>query len=288
MTTTTLLPTHVTRTRAPHTHPRTSHAPSPPQASRRVLKKAEVQKRRRAARTQFLYTLPLEPAPGQSLDVCYNPDATALRGRPEIYATIGFNRWGHPTRYVSQRMVPTLPGSIGFHRTTVQVPADAWTVDVVFSDSPAGAGGGSGFYDNNGGLDYHIPVAAAAGDSGGAGGGAVTRKGLHVVHIAVEMAPIAKVRTPTCAPPPLPPPPYGKLDRLYLCLYFSSSLPSLNPSAFSLSVPSERLHAPYSISGTAFDLDSIPSVLTTSRRPFDYNKASTTTISSTKLLHSTY
>jgi starch synthase len=56
-------------------------------------------------------------------------------------------------------------------------------MDVVFSDSGDQHGG---FYDNNGGLDYHLPVTGAPGQL----------PGLHVVHVTVEMAPIAKVRRP--------------------------------------------------------------------------------------------
>jgi hypothetical protein len=60
-----------------------------------------------------------------------------------------------------------------------QVPEDAHTLDLVFQDSP----GGQGFRDDNGGLDYHIPVT----------GGRGAAPNLKVVHVAVEMAPIAKV-----------------------------------------------------------------------------------------------
>lgn len=52
-------------------------------------------------------------------------------------------------------------------------------MDFVFSDVP----GGDGTYDNRGGFDYHIPVE----------GSKKKEPGLHVVHISVEMAPIAKV-----------------------------------------------------------------------------------------------
>lgn len=61
-----------------------------------------------------------------------------------------------------------------------QVPKDAHVIDLVFSDTGDLHGG---FHDNNGGLDYHIPVAGAEGQL----------KPLHVVHVTVEMAPIAKV-----------------------------------------------------------------------------------------------
>lgn len=53
-------------------------------------------------------------------------------------------------------------------------------MDMVFSDTGDLQGG---FYDSNGGLDYHVPV------SGGVG--AAVR--LNVVHVTVEMAPVAKV-----------------------------------------------------------------------------------------------
>lgn len=41
---------------------------------------------------------------------------------------------------------------------TLQVPADAHVLDVVFND-----GENSTFFDNNGGLDYHIPVEGGKG-----------------------------------------------------------------------------------------------------------------------------
>ena len=51
-----------------------------------------------------------------------------------------------------------------------------------FSVSDAEAGGGS-FTDNNGGMDYHIDVSESL----------TQAQPLNVVHVAVEMAPIAKV-----------------------------------------------------------------------------------------------
>jgi hypothetical protein len=39
------------------------------------------------------------------------------------------------------------------------VPKDAHVLDVVFSDSDSGGG----FFDSNGGLDYHIPVEGGSG-----------------------------------------------------------------------------------------------------------------------------
>ena len=67
----------------------------------------------------------------------------------------------------------------------LQVPEDAWMMDMVFSDTGDAHGG---FYDSNNGLDYHVPVA----------GGSTSPVPLNVVHVSVEMAPIAKVCSVCC------------------------------------------------------------------------------------------
>ena len=51
-------------------------------------------------------------------------------------------------------------------------------MDFVFSEREDG-----GIFDNRNGVDYHIPVS----------GSVVKEPPMHIVHIAVEMAPIAKV-----------------------------------------------------------------------------------------------
>lgn len=61
----------------------------------------------------------------------------------------------------------------------VKVPLDAYMMDFVFSEGKDG-----GIYDNKNGLDYHIPV----------DGGVTKEPPMHIVHVAVEMAPIAKVK----------------------------------------------------------------------------------------------
>jgi starch synthase len=65
-------------------------------------------------------------------------------------------------------------------QATVDVPADALVADLVFLDSENIS---SGFYDNNGGLDYHVPVAGAPG----------RLPPLRIAHVSVEVAPVAKV-----------------------------------------------------------------------------------------------
>ena len=46
--------------------------------------------------SRFLYTHPITPVAGKPVDVFYNPDETALRGRPEVYLTASYNRGTHP------------------------------------------------------------------------------------------------------------------------------------------------------------------------------------------------
>lgn len=60
----------------------------------------------------------------------------------------------------------------------VKIPLDAYVMDFVFSERENG-----GIFDNRDTMDYHIPVS----------GGIVKEPPLHIVHVAVEMAPIAKV-----------------------------------------------------------------------------------------------
>ena len=59
------------------------------------------------------------------------------------------------------------------------MPQEAWCLDLVFSDSANDAA----FFDSNNGLDYHVPVV----------GGSQTKPPLRIAHVAVEMAPVAKV-----------------------------------------------------------------------------------------------
>lgn len=64
------------------------------------------------------------------------------------------------------------------YTSAVKVPLDAYMIDFVFSEKEDG-----GLFDNKHGVDYHFPVY----------GGVIKEPPMHVVHIAVEMAPIAKV-----------------------------------------------------------------------------------------------
>ncbi|XP_044459076.1 starch synthase 3, chloroplastic/amyloplastic [Triticum aestivum] len=125
----------------------------------------------------IVYTEPLEVRAGTTVDVLYNPSNTLLNGSPEVWFRCSFNRWTHPSGPLPpQKMVNAENGS--HLQATVRVPLDAYMMDFVFSESEEG-----GIYDNRDGMDYHIPVSDSM----------AKEPPMHIVHIAVEMAPIAKV-----------------------------------------------------------------------------------------------
>merc|ERR1719224_54361 len=130
----------------------------------------------RRQQAHVLYSEPAEPVAGQSLVLNYNPDNTNLKGASSIYVRGGYNNWTHRATFGPIQM----QRQAGAHFTAkVDLPSDAYRLDFVFSDVAEG----DGQYDNRGGLDWHIDVTGAT----------TSAKPLHVVHVAVEMAPICKV-----------------------------------------------------------------------------------------------
>ncbi|XP_061345479.1 soluble starch synthase 3, chloroplastic/amyloplastic-like isoform X2 [Gastrolobium bilobum] len=125
----------------------------------------------------IVFTEPLDVRAGSTVTVSYNPCNTNLNEKPEVWFRCSFNRWTHRNGPLPpQRM---LPAENGTHvKASVKVPLDAYMMDFVFSEREDG-----GIFDNNHGMDYHIPVF----------GSIVKEPPMHIVHIAVEMAPIAKV-----------------------------------------------------------------------------------------------
>ncbi|XP_010533814.1 PREDICTED: starch synthase 3, chloroplastic/amyloplastic [Tarenaya hassleriana] len=124
-----------------------------------------------------IYTDPLDVQAGSSVTVFYNPSNTVLNGKPEIWFRCSFNRWTHRMGPLPpQKMIQSENGS--HVKTTVRVPLDAYKMDFVFSEREDG-----GIFDNNHSMDYHLPVVD----------GIVKEPPMNIVHIAVEMAPIAKV-----------------------------------------------------------------------------------------------
>eukprot|EP00775_Hariotina_reticulata_P004294 gene4294-4546_t len=125
-----------------------------------------------------MFTEPEVIKAGEPVTVYYNPDDTPLKGSSEVYFTGGFNRWSHKRSLGPVQMRP--PGPNGQHwQVRFNVPKDALQLDFVFSNVL----GGDGIYDNRGGFDYHLPIKGGIGTMPGR---------LHVAHIAVEMAPVAK------------------------------------------------------------------------------------------------
>ena len=125
-----------------------------------------------------LYTEPEVVKAGEEVTVFYNPRDTNLNGRGRIFLRGGWNRWSHMKKFGPLPMTP--PSDGGSHwQAVVKVPLDAFKMDFVFSDVEEG----EGTYDTRGGYDYHLPVE----------GSPVKEPSLYVAHIAVEMAPIAKV-----------------------------------------------------------------------------------------------
>ncbi|CAA3018198.1 Soluble starch synthase 3, chloroplastic amyloplastic [Olea europaea subsp. europaea] len=125
----------------------------------------------------IVYTDPLDVQAGKTVIVFYNPANTVLNGKPEIWLRCSFNRWTHRMGLLPpQKMLPAENGS--HLKATVKVPLDAYMMDFVFSEKEDG-----GIFDNKNGMDYHVPVF----------GGVVKEPPMHIVHISVEMAPIAKV-----------------------------------------------------------------------------------------------
>ncbi|KAJ0017433.1 hypothetical protein Pint_09928 [Pistacia integerrima] len=125
----------------------------------------------------IVYTDPVDVKAGSTVTVFYNPANTVLNGKSEVWFRCSFNRWTHRMGpLLPQKMLPVENSS--HVKTTVKVPLDAYMMDFVFSEREDG-----GIFDNKNGMDYHIPVS----------GSVAKEPPMHIVHIAVEMAPIAKV-----------------------------------------------------------------------------------------------
>ncbi|XP_057811266.1 LOW QUALITY PROTEIN: starch synthase 3, chloroplastic/amyloplastic [Salvia miltiorrhiza] len=125
----------------------------------------------------IVYTDPLDVHAGSTVSLFYNPANTVLNGKSEVWFRCSFNRWTHRMGPLPpQKMIPAENSS--HLKATVKVPLDAYMIDFVFSEREDG-----GIFDNKNGMDYHIPVL----------GGVVKEPPMHIVHVSVEMAPIAKV-----------------------------------------------------------------------------------------------
>ena len=122
-----------------------------------------------------VHTDPLRPKAGEKVTIRYRPDGGPLTFARAIYVDINFNRVkNHPCKMEKVDMRAGING--GVLETTIDVPLDAHVVDFLFKDNGI-------FVDDNEGVEYHCDVIGASG----------VAPTLHIAHLAVEMAPIAKV-----------------------------------------------------------------------------------------------
>ncbi|XP_065879868.1 starch synthase 3, chloroplastic/amyloplastic [Euphorbia lathyris] len=146
-------------------------------ARMKAERKERTMKKFLLSQKHIVYTDPIDVQAGKTVTIFYNPANTVLNGKPEVWFRGSFNRWTHRNGPLPPQKM--LPADNGSHvKATVKVPLDAYLMDFVFSEKEEG-----GIFDNKDGMDYHVPVF----------GGITKEPPMHIVHIAVEMAPIAKV-----------------------------------------------------------------------------------------------
>ncbi|XVF87733.1 hypothetical protein PTKIN_Ptkin18bG0144400 [Pterospermum kingtungense] len=113
----------------------------------------------------------------EKVKLYYNKSSGPLAHANELWIHGGHNNWNDGLTIV-EKLVRSDREDGDWWYAEVKVPLDAYMMDFVFSEREDG-----GIFDNKGGMDYHIPVF----------GGIVKEPPMNIVHIAVEMAPIAKV-----------------------------------------------------------------------------------------------
>ena len=142
-------------------------------------RQAHMVKSAEAAKLGRVYTIPHEPVAGDKVTIVYRPEGGPLAHSDRVFCEGSWNRRKHSAKYGPTAM--SVGDSPGTMTLTLNVPKDAHVMDFKFTDEDALPG--SGKSDDNGDKWYHVSVA----------GGSGSPPSLKVVHIAVEMAPIAKV-----------------------------------------------------------------------------------------------
>ena len=135
-----------------------------------------------------LFTVPVFPAAGEALRVYYRPAAgSPLEGAEALELRGGWNRGRHARREAAElRPVGGGGGGEGYAACTVDVPADASSFE--FEVAGTFGGGRVEVDDAGGGRRHRLPVHGAR-----PGGDGDAPPALWVVHVAVELAPLAKV-----------------------------------------------------------------------------------------------
>jgi len=159
------------------------------QAERTKLKKiakvkaAELTAKQRA---HVLFTIPEFPKAGEPFKLCYNPKNTTLKDATGVSVVGGWNRWNHEQALPITKLSPDpscKADSQDYFSVELTSPKDAFMFDFVFCDQDGNN------YDNRNRLDYHLPIAGGINSDGSK----AAEKPMHVMSVAVEMAPIAKV-----------------------------------------------------------------------------------------------
>jgi len=159
------------------------------QAERTKLKKiakvkaAELTAKQRA---HVLFTIPEFPKAGEPFKLCYNPKNTNLKDATGVSVVGGWNRWNHEQALPITKLSPDpscKADSQDYFSVELTSPKDAFMFDFVFCDQDGNN------YDNRNRLDYHLPIAGGINSDGSK----AAEKPMHVMSVAVEMAPIAKV-----------------------------------------------------------------------------------------------
>ena len=147
------------------------------------VKAAELTAKQRA---HVLFTIPEFPKAGEPFKLCYNPKNTNLRDAMGVSVVGGWNRWNHEQALPMTKMSPDpscKADSKDYFSVELTAPKDAFMFDFVFCDQDGNN------YDNRNRLDYHLPITGGI----NADGSKAVEKPMHVMSVAVEMAPIAKV-----------------------------------------------------------------------------------------------
>ncbi|OUS48375.1 hypothetical protein BE221DRAFT_189654 [Ostreococcus tauri] len=156
--------------------------------AQRAGERAESHERRRSrsllAKTRDgslnrVHTIPHQPEAGENVTIYYRVEGSALANSQKVHCQGSWNRWNHENSFGPSIM--QFSDSLGCMQLTVKAPQDAHVLDLKFMDSDVPSEVSQ--VDDNNGMDYHTVIVNGSGPA----------PILKVVHVAVEMAPIAKV-----------------------------------------------------------------------------------------------
>ena len=145
-----------------------------------TMKQSMMSKHAKVASLKRVHTEPFQPRAGGEVIIYYRLEGSPFVDSTKVYCTGSWNRGSHPNSFGPTLMQcsDATPGTL---QVTVNVPPDAHVLDFRFANDDVSSS--ATVFDSNNGTDYHVPVT---------GGSGIEPK-LIIVHIAVEMAPIAKV-----------------------------------------------------------------------------------------------